>query len=64
MKIAKPDVIRAQIDGAIFLVADEDSYIAAHTIVMACEELLRTWVTAKKMPYDVDWTEVFTVHIR
>jgi hypothetical protein len=59
MKLTKPDVIRAQIDGAILLVADEDSYIAAHTIVMACEELLRTWSDFKKVPYSADWrTEI------
>ena len=55
MKLTKPDVIRAQIDGAILLVADEDSYVAAHTIVMACEELLRTWSDAKRVPYSTDW---------
>jgi len=55
MKLTKPDVIRAQIDGAILLVADEDSYVAAHTIVMACEELLRTWSDVKKVPYPTDW---------
>jgi hypothetical protein len=55
MKVTKPDVIQAQLDGAILLVADEDSYVAAHTLVMACEELLRTWSDGKKMPYATDW---------
>jgi hypothetical protein len=55
VRLSKPDVIRAQLDGAIILVADEDSYVAAHTIVMACEELLRTWSDFKKIPYSTDW---------
>jgi hypothetical protein len=55
MRLSKRGVIRAQLDGAILLIADEDSYIAGHTIVMACEELLRTWSDVKGLPYETDW---------
>jgi hypothetical protein len=39
----KPKVLRSQLDSAVRLVSLEDDFVAAHSIVMACEELFRMW---------------------
>jgi hypothetical protein len=54
-RLTKADVLRAHIDSAIILTAYEDAYVSAHTLVMACEELIRTLSDKKGRPYSSDW---------
>ncbi len=50
----KQAVLRSHLETAIVLVSLENGYVSAHTIIMACEELLRTWYVAKDkyVPFD------------
>jgi len=43
----KPRVLKAHLNTAVVLVSLEEGFVSAHTIVMACEELLRTWYVKK-----------------
>ena len=43
------------VDAAVVLIAHEDAYVSAHTIVMASEELIRTLADKKGTPYGTDW---------
>jgi hypothetical protein len=51
----KPKVLRSQLDSAVRLVSLEDDVIAAHSIVMACEELFRMWYVKKDLFVDFDY---------
>src|SRR6266567_4341266 len=50
----KPRVLKAHLNTAVVLVSLEEGFVSAHTIVMACEELLRTWYVKKDIyvPFD------------
>ena len=54
-RLTKAGVLRTHIDSAIILMAYEDAYVSAHTLVMACEELIRTLSDKKGTPYSSDW---------
>lgn len=51
----KLSVLRDQIDNAVILVSLENSFVSAHTIIMAAEELLRTWYVEKNTYVDFDY---------
>ena len=51
----KPKVLRSQLDSAVRLVSLEDDFVAAHSIVMACEELFRTWYVQNNLFVDFDY---------
>jgi hypothetical protein len=51
----KPKVLRSLLDSAVRLVPLEDDFVAAHSIVMACEELFRTWYVQKNLFVDFDY---------
>jgi len=51
----KPKVLRAQPDAAVVLVSLEETFVAAHTIIMACEELFRSWYVKKDIYVEFDY---------
>jgi hypothetical protein len=53
--VTKPQILRQQLDATIYLVTLDDAYISAHTIIMVCEKLLRTWITKKDICYPYDY---------
>ena len=51
----KLEVLRSQVDSAIFLVSLEEGFVAAHTIIMAAEELFRTLYVKKNLFVEFDY---------
>jgi len=51
----KLNVLRDQLDSAIVLVSLEDGFVAAHTIIMAAEELFRTMYVKKDLFVEFDY---------
>jgi len=51
----KIKVLCAQLDSAIILVSLEDGFVAAHTVIMASEEISRTWYVKKKLSVEFDY---------
>ena len=52
--VSKPEILGQHLDAAIYLVALDNAYISAHTIIMVCEELFRTWLTKNDIYYPCD----------
>jgi hypothetical protein len=48
-------VLRSQLDSAIFLVSLDDGFVAAHTIIMAAEEIFRTLYVKKDLFVEFDY---------
>jgi hypothetical protein len=55
VELPKADVLKSHIDSAVILIAYESAYVSAHTLVMACEEIIRTLSDKKGKPYQTDW---------
>ncbi|MGY2806392.1 hypothetical protein [Bradyrhizobium sp. USDA 4506] len=52
--LTKPAIFAAHLDAAFHLVALDDAYVSAHVVIMAAEEIFRTWYVKKNVywPYD------------
>jgi hypothetical protein len=53
--VGKPQIARSHIDTAVQLVAIDESYISAHLVIMAAEELLRIWYVKKDLYWPRDY---------
>ena len=48
-------ILRSHLESAIFLVSLEDGFVAAHTIIMAAEELFRTLYVKRDLFVEFDY---------